>query len=63
MCDAVGFGFVVRGNAPVYVQTVDPNGPAAMAGLKVSFMYIVTYPSPCANHALGRPGRAKLAQL
>ena len=36
MCDAVGFGFVVRGTAPVYVQTVDPKGPAVMAGLKVS---------------------------
>lgn len=33
--DAVGFGFVVRGSSPVYVQTVDPKGPGAAAGLKV----------------------------
>ena len=33
--DAVGFGFVLRGNCPTYVQAVDPMGPAAMAGLKV----------------------------
>ena len=32
---AVGFGFVVRGTALVYVQTVDPKGPAAAAGLEV----------------------------
>ncbi|XP_032232127.2 DEP domain-containing mTOR-interacting protein [Nematostella vectensis] len=35
MSDAVGFGFVVRGSEPVFVQTVDPSGPAAAAGLKV----------------------------
>lgn len=33
--DAVGFGFVVRGSSPVYIQTIDPKGPAAAAGLKV----------------------------
>eukprot|EP00794_Sanderia_malayensis_P004750 gene4750-5374_t len=33
--DSVGFGFVVRGDGPCYVQTVDPNGPAASVGLKV----------------------------
>ena len=33
--DAVGYGFVVRGSMPVYVQTVDPNGPGAAAGIKV----------------------------
>ncbi|XP_028414602.1 DEP domain-containing mTOR-interacting protein-like [Dendronephthya gigantea] len=33
--DAVGYGFVVRGSMPVYVQTVDPDGPAAAAGVKV----------------------------
>lgn len=33
--DAVGFGFVVRGSSPVYVQAIDPKGPAAAAGLKV----------------------------
>ena len=33
--DAVGYGFVVRGTMPVYVQTVDPDGPAANAGVKV----------------------------
>ena len=35
--DAVGFGFVLRGSCPTYVQAVDPMGPAAMAGLKVIF--------------------------
>ncbi|XP_065061789.1 DEP domain-containing mTOR-interacting protein-like isoform X2 [Rhopilema esculentum] len=35
MSDSVGFGFVVRGDGPCYVQTVDPSGPAASAGLKV----------------------------
>ena len=33
--DPVGFGFVVRGEGPSYVKTVDPTGPAAQAGLKV----------------------------
>ncbi|KAK3571961.1 hypothetical protein QTP86_020481 [Hemibagrus guttatus] len=33
--DAVGWGFVVRGNKPCYVQAVDPSGPAAAAGMKV----------------------------
>lgn len=33
--DAVGWGFVVRGGRPCYVQAVDPGGPAAAAGIKV----------------------------
>ncbi|KAM9859798.1 DEP domain-containing mTOR-interacting protein [Aulostomus maculatus] len=33
--DAVGWGFVVRGSAPCYVQAVDPGSPAAAAGVKV----------------------------
>ncbi|KAM7402645.1 hypothetical protein PAMP_017865 [Pampus punctatissimus] len=33
--DALGWGFVVRGMAPCYVQAVDPGGPAAAAGIKV----------------------------
>nr|XP_054772753.1 DEP domain-containing mTOR-interacting protein-like [Lytechinus pictus] len=33
--DSVGFGLVIRGGGPTYVQTVDPEGPAAAAGLKV----------------------------
>ena len=33
--DPVGFGFVIRGEGPVYVKTVDPTGPAAAVGLKV----------------------------
>lgn len=37
--DAVGFGFVIRGDGPCYIQAVDPNGPAAIAGLRVR-MYI-----------------------
>jgi len=37
--DAVGFGFVIRGDGPCYVQAIDPTGPAAVAGLKVR-MYI-----------------------
>lgn len=35
MGDAVGWGFVVRGMAPCYVQAVDPASPAAVAGVKV----------------------------
>ena len=33
--DPVGYGFVIRGSRPIYVHSVDPNGPAAGAGLKV----------------------------
>ncbi|KAF7656857.1 hypothetical protein LDENG_00034800 [Lucifuga dentata] len=33
--DALGWGFVVRGLAPCYVQAVDPGSPAAAAGVKV----------------------------
>ncbi|KAM4688559.1 DEP domain-containing mTOR-interacting protein [Discoglossus pictus] len=33
--DAVGWGFVVRGNAPCHIQAVDPGGPAAAAGVKL----------------------------
>ncbi|XP_011616694.1 DEP domain-containing mTOR-interacting protein-like isoform X2 [Takifugu rubripes] len=33
--DAVGWGFVVRGNGPCHIQAVEPSGPAAAAGLKV----------------------------
>ncbi|XP_051804242.1 DEP domain-containing mTOR-interacting protein [Acanthochromis polyacanthus] len=33
--DALGWGFVVRGVSPCYVQAVDPGSPAAAAGVKV----------------------------
>lgn len=33
--DALGWGFVIRGMAPCYVQAVDPGSPAAAAGVKV----------------------------
>ncbi|XP_072370952.1 DEP domain-containing mTOR-interacting protein-like isoform X2 [Scyliorhinus torazame] len=33
--DAVGWGFVVRGGRPCYIQAVDPGGPAAAAGIKL----------------------------
>uniref|UniRef100_A0A8C5RKL1 DEP domain containing MTOR interacting protein n=1 Tax=Laticauda laticaudata TaxID=8630 RepID=A0A8C5RKL1_LATLA len=36
--DAVGWGFVVRGNKPCHVQAVDPSGPAAASGMKVSLL-------------------------
>lgn len=36
--DALGWGFVVRGMAPCYVQAVDPGSPAAAAGIKVRCM-------------------------
>ena len=39
--DPVGYGFVIRGNNPVYVHSVDPMGPAAAAGLHVS-VYVIT---------------------
>ncbi|PIK37767.1 hypothetical protein BSL78_25392 [Apostichopus japonicus] len=32
--DSVGYGFIVRGDGPVFVKAVDPGGPAAAAGLK-----------------------------
>lgn len=38
MSDAVGWGFVVRGNGPCHIQAVEPSGPAAAAGLKVGIM-------------------------
>ncbi|XP_041104560.1 DEP domain-containing mTOR-interacting protein-like isoform X2 [Polyodon spathula] len=37
--DAVGWGFVVRGNKPCHIQAVDPSGPAAAAGMKVKVVY------------------------
>ncbi|KAK9529478.1 hypothetical protein VZT92_013567 [Zoarces viviparus] len=33
--DDLGWGFVVRGMAPCYVQAVDPGSPSAAAGVKV----------------------------
>ncbi|XP_014825981.1 PREDICTED: DEP domain-containing mTOR-interacting protein-like [Poecilia mexicana] len=33
--DALGWGIVVRGRAPCYVQAVDPGSPAAAAGVKI----------------------------
>lgn len=33
--DALGWGLVVRGRSPCYVQAVDPSSPAATAGVKV----------------------------
>ncbi|OCT74988.1 DEP domain-containing mTOR-interacting protein [Xenopus laevis] len=33
--DAVGWGFVVRGDKPCHIQAVDPSGPAAAAGMKI----------------------------
>ena len=42
MGDAVGWGFVVRGMAPCYVQAVDPGSPAAAAGVKVTYQEVLT---------------------
>ncbi|KAL4236891.1 hypothetical protein ACF0H5_005277 [Mactra antiquata] len=40
--DPVGYGFVIRGDCPTYVQAVDPMGPAARAGLKIrQYIYSV----------------------
>ncbi|OQV23994.1 putative DEP domain-containing mTOR-interacting protein [Hypsibius exemplaris] len=40
--DAVGYGFVLRGASPCYIQTVDPDGPAHKAGVKVGqYLYSV----------------------
>lgn len=45
--DAVGWGFVVRGNKPCHIQAVDPSGPAAAAGMKViSFLGHTKYRWP-----------------
>lgn len=38
MGDAVGWGFVVRGNRPCHIQAVEPCGPADAAGMKVGIM-------------------------
>lgn len=32
----MGYGFIVRGEGPVFVKAIDPGGPAAAAGLKVN---------------------------
>lgn len=37
--DALGWGFVIRGMAPCYVQAVDPGSPAAAGGVKVCLLY------------------------
>jgi len=37
--DAMGWGFVVRGMAPCYVQAVDPGSPSAAAGVKVRYKF------------------------
>ena len=45
--DEIGFGFVLRGASPCYVQAVDPLGPAAKAGMKVRSLcisYVYTLP-------------------
>lgn len=34
--DDLGWGFVVRGHSPCYVQAVDPGSPSAAAGVRVS---------------------------
>lgn len=39
--DSVGYGFVVRGEGPTFVQTVDPRGPGYEAGLRVS-VYVLS---------------------
>lgn len=39
--DAVGWGFVVRGARPCYVQAVEPCGPAAAAGMKVGICFFI----------------------
>ncbi|XP_050402254.1 DEP domain-containing mTOR-interacting protein isoform X2 [Patella vulgata] len=42
LSDGIGYGFVIRGDGPTYVQTLDPNGPAAAAGIKVrQYIYSV----------------------
>lgn len=40
--DPVGYGFVIRGSKPVYIHSIDPNGPAAASGLQVGeYLYSV----------------------
>lgn len=42
--DALGWGFVVRGNRPCHIQAVEPHGPAAVAGMKVcQFVVSINY--------------------
>ncbi|XP_059836586.1 DEP domain-containing mTOR-interacting protein-like isoform X2 [Hypanus sabinus] len=40
--DAVGWGFVVRGGRPCYIQAVDPGGPAAAAGIKSPMVVVAS---------------------
>uniref|UniRef100_A0A4W4FEE5 Si:dkeyp-97e7.9 n=1 Tax=Electrophorus electricus TaxID=8005 RepID=A0A4W4FEE5_ELEEL len=44
--DCLGWGFVIRGRSPCYVQAVDPESPAAAAGVKVG---IQTVTHTCTN--------------
>ena len=45
--DPVGYGFVIHGNSPVYVHSVDPMGPAAAAGLNVSDLFMCDHNLCC----------------
>lgn len=57
--DAVGWGFVVRGNRPCHIQAVEPQGPAALAGMKVSVTgYVATKGSPVTAKAVRSTGRS-----
>jgi predicted metalloprotease with PDZ domain len=59
--DPVGYGFVIRGEGPVFIKAVDPMGPAAAAGLKVCTRLILCIKAACCQwtkilfylHALG----------
>lgn len=57
--DAVGWGFVVRGNRPCHIQAVEPQGPAALAGMKVSVTgHVATEGSPVTTKAVRSRGRS-----
>ncbi|KAG7275993.1 hypothetical protein CRUP_028550 [Coryphaenoides rupestris] len=47
--DALGWGFVIRGMAPCYVQAVDPGSPAAAGGVKIR-QFICQVNGQCVLH-------------
>lgn len=56
--DAVGWGFVVRGNRPCHIQAVEPCGPADAAGMKVGITGNVVSGNGCSLDVFKRSENA-----